>query len=300
MIRMRGALIMDILQLQLITSLQKTMNFTRTAEKFNITQPAVSYQMKELEKELNISLFVKNTHTVTFTAAGLEFLEYAKQICALSNAATLRMQNIAAGQTGRISIAYLADQASLLSHYLAGFSHENPSLQIDTFVLSGSELTQSINAGEYDVYFGSELLFSNPASYEVLLGNVSPLELFIPNTLLGKFQQEDWSSLCQIPFISIWKEDITLYERIQTIINNHSFTPTVQYSYSHPESILVSVNAGIGFTILPSGFKNTYQFSNTHTIHLEDEAAQITSAIAFHSNTCNIAISKFHDFVIRK
>lgn len=58
-------------------------NFTRAAEKLNLTQPAVSHQIKELEDELNTQIFVRRKGDVVPTATGEIILNYAKRIVAM-------------------------------------------------------------------------------------------------------------------------------------------------------------------------------------------------------------------------
>ncbi|MNL65286.1 Hca operon transcriptional activator [compost metagenome] len=66
---------MNIQQLKCFVSLAETLNFSKTAEKLNLTQPAVSHNIKSLENELGILLFVRNKRTVNLTLAGNSFYE---------------------------------------------------------------------------------------------------------------------------------------------------------------------------------------------------------------------------------
>ena len=78
---------MDMQQLRLLVSVSQTLNFSETAKKYFITQPAVSHQIKALEQELDVVLLFRNGHNVRFTAEGLAFLEYAMSILDLENQA---------------------------------------------------------------------------------------------------------------------------------------------------------------------------------------------------------------------
>ena len=60
--------------------LTSTMNFSRAAEKLFITQASLSRHIKELEDELGVQLFVRDSHTVTLTNKGLLFSQEAANI----------------------------------------------------------------------------------------------------------------------------------------------------------------------------------------------------------------------------
>ena len=71
---------MDQKQLTYFIAVAKYRNFSRAAQDFYLTQPAISHQIKMLEKELDTELFVRNTKKVTLTDSGELFLEDAKSI----------------------------------------------------------------------------------------------------------------------------------------------------------------------------------------------------------------------------
>lgn len=75
---------MELRTLQLFLEVADQKNFTRAGEKLGYSQPTVSFQIKQLERELGVVLFDRIGHTVTLTDAGRDALAYAQQICALS------------------------------------------------------------------------------------------------------------------------------------------------------------------------------------------------------------------------
>ena len=75
---------MDLRTLQLFLEVADQKNFTRAGEKLGYSQPTVSFQIKQLERELGVVLFDRIGHTVSLTDAGRDALAYAQQICALS------------------------------------------------------------------------------------------------------------------------------------------------------------------------------------------------------------------------
>ena len=72
-------MIMDLKQLQYFLAVAKHLNFSRAAEALYISQPTLSYQIAELEKELGTTLFVRDRRKVFLTPAGGALLPLANK-----------------------------------------------------------------------------------------------------------------------------------------------------------------------------------------------------------------------------
>lgn len=71
---------MTLIQLHYLITIAETNSFNKAAEQLYVSQPSLTSSMKELEKELGITLFYRSGRGVTLTNDGMEFLLYAKQI----------------------------------------------------------------------------------------------------------------------------------------------------------------------------------------------------------------------------
>lgn len=71
---------MTLTQLNYLITIAETRSLNKAAEKLYVSQPSLTNAMKELEKELGITLFFRSGRGVTLTNDGTEFLLYAKQI----------------------------------------------------------------------------------------------------------------------------------------------------------------------------------------------------------------------------
>jgi len=75
---------MDIRALNIFIEVAELGSFTQAGDKLGYSQPTISFQIKQLEKELGVPLFDRIGHTVTLTDAGRDALGYAQNICHLS------------------------------------------------------------------------------------------------------------------------------------------------------------------------------------------------------------------------
>ena len=71
---------MNIKQLEYFVDLSQTLNFTKTAQNFYISQTAITKQIQCLEKDLGIPLFIRSKKSVELTNEGNLYLPYARKI----------------------------------------------------------------------------------------------------------------------------------------------------------------------------------------------------------------------------
>lgn len=85
---------MDLRSLNIFIEVAELGSFTRAGEKLGYSQPTISFQIKQLEKEMGVPLFDRIGHTVSLTDAGRDALHYAQDICHMS-------QEMVLGSAGR-------------------------------------------------------------------------------------------------------------------------------------------------------------------------------------------------------
>ena len=71
---------MNTFQLECFLAVSNTLSFVRAAEQLNISQPAITHQIKTLEDELNTVLFKRSTRFVEITQEGISFIGDAKKL----------------------------------------------------------------------------------------------------------------------------------------------------------------------------------------------------------------------------
>ena len=91
-------------RLQVFHAVAKHLSFTKAAEALFMTQPAVTFQIRQLEEQFNTRLFDRAHGRVTLTAAGNVALEFAERILALSTELDNRLQEISGEQGGPLLI----------------------------------------------------------------------------------------------------------------------------------------------------------------------------------------------------
>ena len=112
---------MTLRHFQIFQAVCDTGTATGASERLNISQPAVSYHIKNLETELEVQLLERSKYRTSLTEAGLEFLRYAQQICEQEYLARERLSDISRGKTGRITLAGVQTYLPQISQAAAAF-----------------------------------------------------------------------------------------------------------------------------------------------------------------------------------
>jgi LysR family transcriptional regulator, cyn operon transcriptional activator len=153
---------MEIWQLRTFRVIAETLNFTRASEKLNLTQSAVSHQIKALEEELGEPLFIRAKSGVILTRAGKITLEYANRILAEAEELRETVSGKEKPLVGRVRVA-AATQALvfLFAPIFEDFmdANENIELAFRTTV-STDQTIEDILHGVADIGFASLPVYS--------------------------------------------------------------------------------------------------------------------------------------------
>ena len=289
---------MDTMQLRLFVSAANTLNFSRTAEQFFISQPAVTHSIKILETSLGVRLFNRTSRRISLTAEGLEFLPYAVRALETLSSAEMRLQNMAQGRTGHIRVASLSSLIYVLSDCLVALHKKYPSIQVDIDLLEGTELVNSVRKGSYDFYFSNAEMLAGATSYTFQHVGQGQVELFVNREIADKIDIDDWSTLKDYPFVSISRSDAWLTGKIARICKNRGITPNIINYYNRAEAAIMSVNAGIGIAILPRAPYRLYLLPDVVTFPINGDDAKIDNVFAWKHEQSTTACHLFRDVAV--
>jgi len=140
-------------QLEALLWISKLGSFRSAARKLRLSQPAISSRIRELEKELGLSLIERSHHRPRVTAAGGEVLRHAEQMVGLAENFRARFgERAPLPRTIRMGAA---DSFALthLSALLARLSELHAGTHIDLEIGFSTNLDRKLQAGELDIAF---------------------------------------------------------------------------------------------------------------------------------------------------
>lgn len=127
-------------------------NITKASEELNISQPAISKSIKNLEEQLGGNLFVRTKRGVILTEEGKEFYSYIKQAIEYINNAENKFTELVNLETGCIKIGVSATLTKeFLLPYLEKFHEMFPKIDIQIITNISSELLPKLRNGLIDI-----------------------------------------------------------------------------------------------------------------------------------------------------
>ena len=141
---------MDLQSLNIFIQVAELNSFTRAAEKLGYSQPTISFQIKQLEKELGVQLFDRVGHTVSLTEAGKSALHYAQNIVQLSQEMVMGDKKYDVNGIVRIAMAESLVNPLIASSFSV-IKSKYPQLSINIMTGMTAELFDLLNHNEVDL-----------------------------------------------------------------------------------------------------------------------------------------------------
>ena len=117
-------------RLQVFYTVAKQLSFTKAAEQLFMTQPAVTFQVKQLEEQFSARLFERSHGKITLTLAGRLVMDYAERILALSEEMETRVGELTGAMSGPLLLGASTTIAEfVLPRILGEFKVEHPQVR---------------------------------------------------------------------------------------------------------------------------------------------------------------------------
>ncbi len=148
---------MEIRQLKAFLAIAEAKTFTAGAKIVNITQAAVSMQIRQLEDELGMSLFTRTPRRVILTEAGEHLLQRARKILREHDAAVAEIAELAGAEFGRLRIGSASAMfaTAQLPTILERLKEKFPNAEITVSSGTSQILVDKMLHGDIDIAFVS-------------------------------------------------------------------------------------------------------------------------------------------------
>jgi DNA-binding transcriptional LysR family regulator len=288
---------MDVLQLKYFIALSQSLNFTDVANRYYVTQPAVSHQIKRLEESLGVRLFFRDKHNVSLTQAGKAFYQHAVAMVDISETAEAQVKHIQEGTEGILRLSCVSSMAKTMVKYLNVFSERYPNVLTEIECVTGLQQIMSINQNYCDLYFSFSSLLENTGELELLPLESDRFSLIIHKTLADKVDITDFSSLKNLPLIAENHADGPyLTRKVFSLCEENNLNPKRVLYYSSFLSVIIALDAKFGFSIFPSRMEE-FMPQTLISFPIPGERAIINNAVAWHKRADNFAALKFLEII---
>ena len=240
-----------------------------------------------------MKLLNRDSHSVSLTPEGKEFVNYASQIIALQLEAENRLRNISDGRRGYLRVAMLSSASGSFSRCLEEFMQSFPGVQVNVDLLEGAEMTSALNKKSHDIYFAHKHMLPNSGDISYMPLGSAQLHLFVHRSILPSIDMRDWATIAKFHFVSTPAQDFTLSENITRLCEKRGISPDIINYYNRADMAFLAVNAGVGVAILPPQLKDFYNCPNVVGIPIEGDDATISQVVAWKSHSDNPDVENF-------
>lgn len=238
-------------QLRILKAIIKEGSFKRAADSLYVSQPAVSLQIQNLEKQLNIPLFERSSKRAILTDAGNLLLRYGGRILALCEETCRALEDLQNLQGGTLIVGASQTTGTYLMPRLIGlFRQRYPQVTVQLQVHSTRLISWSVANGQVDVaVIGGEIPLELKDVLQVTSYAEDELALILPTThkfsKMTNIQKED---LYRLRFIALDTQS-TIRKVIDKVLNEYDIDSSrfkIEMELSSIEAIKNAVQSGLG------------------------------------------------------
>jgi DNA-binding transcriptional LysR family regulator len=240
-------------RLKVFHTVARLLSFTKAAEELHMTQPAVTFQVRQLEEYFNTRLFDRTHNKVSLTPAGERVAEFAERIFDLY----AEMESGVRDLTGEISGALTIGASTTIAEYmlpalLGEFKNQYPDINLRLKVSNSEGIVSMVEHNVIDLGVVESAVNNKNLIVEVCHEDQLVLVAAPDHELVKRGGKVNASDIARYPFVSR-EEGSGTRDVVMQYLMEHNVSPgdmTFSLELGSPEAIKGAVEAGMGITIL--------------------------------------------------
>lgn len=254
-------------QLQVFLKITQTKSITKAAEELNLTQPAISIQLRNFQHQFDIPLTEIVGRKLYITDFGQEIAAVAQRIINEVNLINFRTSAFKGMVSGRLRISVVSTGKYVMPYYLSGFMNANKGVDLEMDVTNKLKVNQSLKQNEVDFALVSVMPTDLNLDQLKLLENklflVASKQLVIPET------QNLQTIFSTYPLI-FREEGSATRTVMENFIKNRGIAVGMKFQLTSNEAVKQALIAGLGISIMPLiGIKNELDRGDLKIIQLK-------------------------------
>ena len=240
---------MELRQLKYFIAVAEELHFRNAAQRLNISQPPLSRQIRRLEEDIKVHLFVRNKRGVSLTPAGKRFLPYAKNILkSIDLAAEVARQ----GNPKAVTLGFVSSASMLLPPVLRRVRETHPTIELKMIEAGSQRQKDMIRAGELDI-----ALVRGPWSCPGVISEAvqdDDLSIILANDHPRATDSTlKLADLAAEPFVFFPRElGPGFFDTVMSACNQAGFAPELTQVAGSTLTIIALVAAGQGYSLMPT------------------------------------------------
>ncbi|GIF03892.1 LysR substrate-binding domain-containing protein [Actinoplanes siamensis] len=290
---------MELRHLRAFAALAEERHFGRAADRLHIAQPALSQQVKQLEREFGVELVSRTTRRVELTGAGRRFAEHARAVLGSAERATADMALVAAGRAGRVSVGFIGTATyDLLPLATREVRRQLPDVRLEPHgELLSPALVDGLADGTYDLVVLRPDGERRPFDLRVL--RAEPLVAVLPERHpLADRSRIDLAELAAEPFVTHFSgHRSSMHEHVLAACAAAGFQPASTMEVGETATLVVFVAAGLGVALVPEPVRRLALDGVAYVPLVDPPAVEL--AIATRAQESSPAVHRVADIIVR-
>jgi LysR family transcriptional regulator, carnitine catabolism transcriptional activator len=238
-------------QLRAFTALARTGSFTRAALDLHLSQPALTVQIRELERALGLKLVDRNTRRVQLTSIGRELLPVFDRVLGDIRAVAENARELAAGDRGTVNVAALPSVCSgLLPAAIARLRETHPGIVVRLHDTVAQRILALLRSEEADIGIGSFATLGHEFESTALMED-RMVAVFPRGHPLGARRSVALKELRHHPLIFMDTQS-SVRAIVERGLREGGVEATPDFEVTYMSTAIGLVRAGLGVAILPA------------------------------------------------
>ena len=241
--------------LRYFVAVAEELHFTRAAERLYVSQPALSKQIRALERQLGAELFRRDRQGVALTAAGAALLPYAERVLAVwaEGASALAEVSAAGRSTLVVGMSTSPGRGGLLPAIRSRFTAARPEANVRLRQVSWDDPTAGLADGDADVAF-VWLPLPDAERYDWTVVAEEPRLVALPDTHpLAARAEVDFADLVDEPFLALPSDAGPLRDHWLALDERGGQLPRIGAEIASTEETYEALVAGLGVCLVATG-----------------------------------------------
>jgi len=244
---------MDVASVASFVAVAEELHFSRAARRRNVSQPALSKQIRQLESVLGLQLFARDRRTVRLTPEGAALVERAHTLLTAVAGIEEFAGQLRRGAAGHIRVGFAPSAPHhVLPTLLRRFRTRHPAIETELIEMSSGDQIAAIQRGALDVGL---LRPPRRTPVDLVCHEVSrePFVAAIPKDFaLARRRRVSLAALARVPLVLVARRAAPdVYDDLVDAFNRVAVIANVQREATHVNTALALVTAGVGVSLLP-------------------------------------------------
>ncbi|MEV7126142.1 LysR family transcriptional regulator [Streptomyces sp. NPDC093260] len=242
-------------ELRYFATVAEELHFTRAAERLYVSQPALSKQIRALEKQLGVELFRRTPQGAALTEAGAALLPYAHRVLAEWERGAAAVAEVRAAQRGTLVVGMSTSpgRGGLLPAIRSRFTAAEPQASVRLRQASWDDPTAGLADGTVDVAF-VWLPLPGAEEYDWTVVAEEPRLVALPATHpLAARTEIDFADLAGEPFLALPRSAGPLRDHWLALDARGGAEPRIGAEVASTEETYEALVAGLGVCLVASG-----------------------------------------------